>query len=108
MEEILLKDQLSSRYKFINKIASLPFVDKILLYGSRARGDAHSRSDIDLAIECPKAMLAEWIMILDIVENADSLLNIDCVRFDNLKPENPLRISIERDKFILYTKEGIL
>lgn len=65
-------------YKFFQKLEALPFVEKIWLYGSRARNDARDRSDIDLAIECPHATFWDWQKALDIIEDADTLLKIDC------------------------------
>lgn len=41
-------------YQFIKRLKELPFVDEIWLFGSRARGDAQERSDIDIAILCLK------------------------------------------------------
>ena len=48
------------QYKFINEIAALSHVNKIILYGSRARGDATERSDIDLAVDCSGATDYDW------------------------------------------------
>lgn len=95
------------KHIFFKNLTNLPFIKKIILYGSRARNDSKERSDIDLAIECPNITDAEWNKILTIIENADTLLKIDCVRFDTLEPENPLRTSIMRDGIILYQKEGV-
>ncbi len=77
-------------YTFFQKLEKLPFVEKIWLYGSRARGDFKDRSDIDIAIECPGASRADWHKVLDIIEEADTLLKIDCVRMDELEEENSL------------------
>lgn len=92
------------RYAFIDRIADLPFVDAILLYGSRARGDHRLRSDIDIAIVAPRAGEPDWQRIMDIVENADTLLGIDCVRLDTLAPNDPLRQRIETDALFLYRR----
>ncbi|MFA5998597.1 MAG: nucleotidyltransferase domain-containing protein [Candidatus Babeliales bacterium] len=72
-------------YKFISKIKSLPFVQQVLLFGSRARGTNKFRSDIDLAIVCPTATSDQWQEVLDIVDDADTLLLIDCVRLDQVQ-----------------------
>lgn len=72
------------KYLFIKQIKQLPFVNQVLLYGSRARGTNQSRSNIDLAIICPKATEQDWFKILDIVDEADTLLTIDCVRLDTI------------------------
>ncbi|RZI47754.1 nucleotidyltransferase domain-containing protein [Rickettsiales endosymbiont of Peranema trichophorum] len=69
-------------YQFITQLKNLPFVDEMWLFGSRARGDHQDRSDIDIAIVCPEATRDDWLKVTDIVENADTLLKIDCLRFD--------------------------
>lgn len=79
-------------YKFILKLKSLPFVEKVLLFGSRARGTNQSRSDIDIAIICPNATNDQWQEVLDIVDDADTLLLIDCLNFDKIDQELKERI----------------
>ena len=39
-----------SNYNFFHQLKLLPFVQKIYLYGSRAKGDSTPSSDIDIAI----------------------------------------------------------
>jgi predicted nucleotidyltransferase len=48
-----------TEYRFLERLAALPFVQAVWLFGSRARGTARERSDIDLAILCPGAAVAE-------------------------------------------------
>ena len=96
MEEVL-------KYKFIQKIADLPFVEEIWLFGSRARGDNASRSDIDLAILCPAATQDDWHEVMNIVEEADTLLKIDCVRVEGLDKTSNFLQNILDSKKILYT-----
>jgi Nucleotidyltransferase domain. len=91
-------------YHFLQQIAALPFVEAIYLFGSRARGDHRERSDIDLAIFCPHANERDWQLILNIVDEADTLLPIDCVRFDHEQPNTPLRLQIEKDKKLIYER----
>ena len=91
-------------YTFLQQIASLPFVDAIYLFGSRSRGDHQDRSDIDIAVFCPRASEKEWLSILEIVEQADTLLMIDCIRLD-LEPDNSLlRQQIDKDKKLIYER----
>ena len=73
-------------YDFFHRLSALPFVDKIMLFGSRARGDHHSRSDIDLAIFCANASDEQWLQALDCLreERIDTLRKVDCVRFDQV------------------------
>ena len=93
-------------YKFFKKLCEFPFVEEIWLYGSRARGDNQERSDIDIAIVCPQATRGEWLALkYDVIEEADTLLKIDCVRFDIISEENPFRESILRDRVVLYKRK---
>lgn len=85
------------KYQFIQTLKNLPFVQKVILYGSRARGTAAERSDIDLAIVCPDATIEQWHEVLNIVDNADTLLPIDCVRFDTLKDSDEFKKRIIKD-----------
>lgn len=80
------------KYQFISKLKNLPFIEKIILFGSRARGTQQSRSDIDLAIVCPLATKDQWREVLEIIDEADTLLLIDCVRFDSTDDEFKKRI----------------
>lgn len=95
------------KFEFYQNLKQLPFVQQIILYGSRARGDFKERADIDLAIFCPKATLSDWNQIISILENADTLLKIDCVRLDQLSNENPLRQSIIREGKVLFQRQNI-
>lgn len=80
---LTVKNMNQLNYNFIEQIKSLPFVETVYLFGSRARGDNRSRSDIDLAVYCPQATQIQWRKIQDIIEDADTLLEIDCVRLDD-------------------------
>ena len=93
-------------YQFIKKIARLPFVEEIWLYGSRARGDNAERSDFDIAITCKDATNMQWQSVMEIVDSADTLLKIDCIRFDTLRDSDKLKSNIEACKYTLYQKQG--
>lgn len=80
------------KYKFIDQIKDLSFVEKVLLFGSRARNTQQSRSDIDLAIICPKATKDQWREVLNIVDQADTLLKIDCLQLHKADEELKQRI----------------
>jgi len=94
------------KYSFLKKLEQLPFVDEIWLYGSRARGDNQERSDIDLAIISSLTTREDWHKVLEIIEDADTLLHIDCVHFNRLKENDPLKKNILEDKVILYKREN--
>ena len=91
-------------YQFLLQLSTLPFVEALYLFGSRARGDARDRSDIDLAVLCPAASDNDWLQVLAVVEQADTLLTVDCVRFDAEPADSRLRAAIEKDKQVLYER----
>lgn len=99
MNKNILKEL--KKYEFIDKIKSLPFVKELWLYGSRARGDNKDKSDIDLAVIFNRDIVdSEWYKVLDIVDNRDTLLNVDCVRFDKINDDD-FRNNILKDKVVL-------
>ena len=46
--------------ELVNTIFSFDEVESVILFGSRARGDANPRSDIDLAISAPEMKRSRW------------------------------------------------
>lgn len=91
-------------YNFIKQLQSLPFIEEIWLYGSRSRGDNHKRSDIDLAILCSDSTDQNWVDVLNIIEKADTLLKIDCIRFDKNRLSKDFYENIIKDKKVIYAK----
>jgi len=75
--------------------ARLPSVRRIILFGSRARGDARSRSDVDLAVEAPAAGRREWLEVVEALEDADTLLSVTVVRLDEVSDSLRRRILVE-------------
>lgn len=77
--------------------------ERVILFGSRARGDAEERSDYDIAIEAPDVTEGQWSrFVLDTKENLDTLLDIDLIRLDQASPW--LREAIEREGTVLYAR----
>lgn len=91
-------------YQFYKKLTQHPSVKEIWLFGSRARGDNQERADIDLALFCPNASEKEWLDILNIIDDADTLLKIDTVRLDQLSETSPLKKSISQQGKKIYEK----
>lgn len=78
--------------RIVEKLKSIPEVERIYLFGSRARGDAGSRADIDIAVSCPVASQKQWLRICGRVEEVDTLLFIDVVRFEEASDDLKARI----------------
>ena len=83
----------------IIRIAKKNGIEKVILFGSRARGDNKERSDIDLAVSGGNVLDFSY----DVEENARTLLMFDVVALGrNISQE--LRDEIERDGVVLYEK----
>lgn len=85
--------------KEISAFANKHGVQKVVLFGSRARGTHTRRSDIDIAVSGGDFDNFFW----DIKENAHSLLSFDIVDIDGQGSEN-LKSEIERDGITIYEK----
>lgn len=83
----------------IYRFARSAGIEKIILFGSRARGDHTERSDVDLAVYGGDFDAFYW----NIRENAHSLLMFDVVDVDE-GISSALKDEIERDGVVLYEK----
>jgi predicted nucleotidyltransferase len=91
-------------YKFYNELISQNIVQEIWLFGSRVRGDNQDRADIDLAISCPDATSYDWLRLQEIIDDADTLLPIDCIRLDELTDLSSLKLAIINQGIKLYAR----
>lgn len=83
----------------IHKFAKMSFIDKVVLFGSRARGDNTERSDVDIAVYGGNFDDFYW----KIKESIHSLLTFDIVEVDTEISEE-LKSEIERDGIVIYEK----
>lgn len=83
----------------IIKLAEEYGIEKVILFGSRARGDNRERSDIDIAVSGGNVIE----FALDAEEKIDTLLMFDIVNLDKyVQPE--LIAEIEKDGVVIYEK----
>lgn len=83
----------------ICEIAKRCQVDKVLLFGSRARGDFKRTSDIDLAVAGGDFLR----FALDVEEETSTLLEFDIVDLNRCMQQE-LRDSIEKEGRVIYEK----
>ena len=74
-------------------------LDRVILFGSRARGDHRRTSDIDLAVSGGDAAR----FALDVDEDTQTLLRFDVVDLDGAV-QRELREAIAREGRIIYEK----
>ena len=68
---MILPTQAREVLEFIHESAlSFGFPTRILLFGSRARGDHHSRSDYDIAVEPDRTLNANWAQFWNLFDEA--------------------------------------
>ena len=51
--------------KLLKIISKYKDIEKVILFGSRARGDNNERADIDIAIDCPKMDTATFCKMIE-------------------------------------------
>lgn len=81
----------------IQALAEKHHIKKVILFGSRARGDYKRTSDIDLAIEGGNYSG----FVLDVEEFVPTLLMFDIVNLDG-SVQDELRCSIKEEGVLLY------
>ena len=86
-------------HKGIIELAQKYGVEKVILFGSRARGDNWERSDVDLAISGGNRTM--FSLDVDEIENVPTLLMFDVVDLDKECNED-LLAAIRRDGVVLY------
>ncbi len=74
-------------------------IEKVILFGSRSRGDYRKTSDIDLAVSGGDTTR----FALDVEEKTPTLLKYDVINLDGTVQEE-LRASIEKEGKIIYEK----
>ena len=83
----------------ITELAKKSGVERVVLFGSRARGDYWRASDIDLAVSGGDITN----FTLDLEEQVDTLLTFDVINLEE-KIQNELRESVEKEGKVLYEK----
>ena len=96
MEGTGIKEQV---IKEIISLAEKHAVEKLILFGSRARGNYHRASDIDLAVYGGDVTAFS----LDVEESTSTLLTYDVVDM-NKKHQDYFVESIEKEGKVLYEK----
>jgi uncharacterized protein len=91
--------------QLVEHISAFPSVQKIILYGSRARGTHGTFSDIDIAVGGVQDR-REWLHILCLADVEDNrvptLLKIDLVQLERVDPA--VRQSIMEEGKLLYER----
>ena len=90
-----IRDASSILIEIAAALSAEPSVERVVLFGSRARGDADERSDFDIAVESPQIAQRAWLDLVAAAERIETLRRIDLVRLDETSPALRSRIQTE-------------
>ena len=96
-----LSDELVEQ--FCEVFARYPEIDRVLLYGSRARGDHQAQSDIDLTLEGPRLGHQKSLTIAGELDDIYHPYLIDLSLKSTLTSEALLQ-QIQKDGQVFYEK----
>ena len=86
-----------------------PKVERVIIYGSRARGDYRPGSDIDLAVIAPKMRFDEFSQLWNEIDDLPIAFNIDLLHLDTLKNQalkSAIKAARRSTKIAPLTKRG--
>lgn len=78
-----------------------PGLERIWIFGSRARGDARPESDIDLVVDAPEWTLADHARLTGRIEALQLLYGVDTAWWQD-KLDGTFRTRIERDRRVFW------
>lgn len=79
-------------------------VQKVLIFGSRARRDNKKTSDVDLAVFSEDISDREFNLLVDEINEIDTALSFDVVHFEKLKKDS-LKENIIKDGILIYERK---
>lgn len=77
-------------------------IDRVWVFGSRARDDWRPRSDLDLAVDAPDWKVSRLLDFQVAVRNLPIVYRVDVVHWQQAPAE--LRQQIERDRKVLWAR----
>ena len=92
---------------FLRELAKKePLIEKLILFGSRAREDYQTRSDYDVAVVAPNLSFDAWSRWAgNARENVPTLCGLDLVLL-NAKISTELRKNIESEGKVFYDRNS--
>ena len=91
-------------YKEILEIfEKIPQIEKVVLFGSRARGDYKNTSDIDLAVKFKEE--DKKLFLINKLEELNCILKFDVLNVDKIENDKLLE-NIEKEGIILYNNRN--
>jgi predicted nucleotidyltransferase len=87
-----------------DRASRYPTIQRVLVFGSRARGDARERADFDLAVVAPGMNRSTWSRFaLEVEDDIPTLCGIDLLLLND-RISRPLRTRIEEEGIVIYER----
>ncbi len=80
-----------------------PQVERVLLYGSRAKGNYSKGSDIDITIVAPEMNFSEYLRLYSMLEDLEIPYRLDVTKYEML--EDNIKEHIKRVGQEIYNRE---
>ena len=93
-----IEEHIAKRLK--DFFAKFDFVDKVVVFGSRAKHNANPKSDIDLCVYSLNMSSTQFSILKMEIDELPILYKLDVVHFEN--SDDALKENIERDGKLLY------
>lgn len=92
--------------EFIHDLVHVePQINRVILFGSRARGDHKGRSDFDIAIEAPSFSDEQWARFAqNLREKLPTLCGLDLIRIHQ-ETSQELLIKIQQEGIVIYDRQ---
>ena len=82
--------------------AQTPGLDRLWIFGSRARGDHRQRSDIDLVADAPGWTLRDSLDFVEALKHLPMVYPVDCAWWQDKGLETAFRGQVEHDRRLLW------
>lgn len=79
-------------------------VEQAILFGSRAKGNYHAGSDIDLTVTGKNLSFDDYLALNAQINGLDTLYTIDLIRYESIDSAE-LKEHIKRVGIVLYQKD---
>ena len=79
-----------------------PGLERVWIFGSRARGDHRQRSDIDLVADAPGWTMRDSLAFADALKHLPMVYPVDCSWWQDTGLQAEFRRQIERDRHVLW------
>ncbi|MFV9511778.1 nucleotidyltransferase domain-containing protein [Tepidibacillus sp. LV47] len=89
--------------QIINVISKYEHIEKVVVFGSRAKGNGKKTSDIDLCVFGERLLQNDVNLLIDELKELNTPLDFDVVHFQSLSKEK-LKENIMREGVKIYDK----